>query len=170
MLGSSGNFYLRKFPAFPESQATVAAFKPSCSLWHTAACGFWYFPLMISVCYRLLESALWLVGGVGQMLPGLSINWLQQQQTGFNCPFDPSQSLAPTNPVGFGLDTLPAQPSALQQMGRARFFTGVPVHPPAPFCAACCPLCPRAGQLARWLTQFSSARSNILFLRSHWLL
>lgn len=66
--GSSGNFHWRKLPAFPELQAVVSAFNLSCSLLCTAVCGFWYFPLMISVCYRLSGSALWLVGGVGQML------------------------------------------------------------------------------------------------------
>lgn len=107
MLGSSRNFYLRKFPAFPELQATASAFSLSCSLQHTAVCGFWYFPLMISVCYRLLGSALWLVGGMGQMLPGLSVNCVQWQETGFDHPRGPSQSAAPTNPVGFGSDTPP---------------------------------------------------------------
>lgn len=56
MFGSFGNFHVRKLPAFPELQAMVSVLNLSCTLLCAAVCGFWYFPLMISVCHRLLGS------------------------------------------------------------------------------------------------------------------
>lgn len=62
---------------------------------------------------------------------------------------------------GFGISPhpCPAFCTAAAWTRRANVCVRVPVRPPAPFCTACCSLCPPAGQRARWLIHFSSAKS-----------
>lgn len=100
------------------------------------------------------------VGGMGQMLPALSTNCLQQPQTGFDPPHAPSQSLPAS--TQWALHWAPSLPSLLSTAAHTQRLPWGPFSLPQHLSVQL-PLCPR------WL-KFSSARSNHLFLKSHWLL
>lgn len=156
--------FLRKFPAFPELQATVSAFNLSRSLQHTTVCGFWYFPLMIIACYRLLGKCFVVCEWCGTdaprtecRLPAVVTNWIQSAMWSFpvSCSHQPRG-------LWMGHSPCPAFCSSATRMRRARIFAGVPVHLQDISVQHTCSW--------SWPTDFSSAGSNILFLRSYWLL
>lgn len=63
-------FLFKEIPSLSRAAGQVSAFNLSCSLQHTAVCGFWCFPVWS-------QSVTGFVGGMGQMLAALSTDRLQ---------------------------------------------------------------------------------------------